>query len=276
MNLVESGFYYLSDGQGSIRLLRNSVSQLKASYSYDAYGSQHCTMPGGPTECDANTPFGYTGQYQDQESGLLYLRARYYDPATQQFISRDPLEQKTGQPYTYAYGNPVNYVDPAGLEGENSAQQLWLPKFNRNAPNGSIDYGGFDKHNRPTGIRAVLTRALLGRKLGTRVTGKFNPPGWVEGATNRGRGHLLGKQLGGSGSDPRNIVTIVQEPVNNSLMKRSENAVRRAVESGETVSYSVAPIYRGTEGMPAGFRIRAQGSGGFFLNRLIANKDPGP
>lgn len=42
---------------------------------------------------------------------------RYYDSSTQQFISRDPLEGKTGQPYGYAYGNPVNYVDPSGLEG---------------------------------------------------------------------------------------------------------------------------------------------------------------
>jgi|GEM_PF-2757726 len=81
-------------------------------------------MPGGPTECNASTPFGYTGQYQDQESGLVYLRARYYDPATELFISRDPLEQKTGQPYVYAYGNPVNFVDPAGLEGESLEQQM--------------------------------------------------------------------------------------------------------------------------------------------------------
>jgi uncharacterized protein RhaS with RHS repeats len=48
---------------------------------------------------------------------MVYLRARYYDPFTQQFISRDPLEGTTGQPYAYAYGNPLNFVDPAGLEG---------------------------------------------------------------------------------------------------------------------------------------------------------------
>jgi RHS repeat-associated protein len=59
--------------------------------------------------------FGYTGQYQDEESGLVYMRARYYDPATQQFLSRDPLEGASGQPYAYAWGNPVNYTDPAGL-----------------------------------------------------------------------------------------------------------------------------------------------------------------
>jgi uncharacterized protein RhaS with RHS repeats len=45
----------------------------------------------------------------------VYMRARYYDPATQQFLSRDPLEGASGQPYAYAWGNPVNYTDPAGL-----------------------------------------------------------------------------------------------------------------------------------------------------------------
>jgi len=36
-------------------------------------------------------PFRFGGQYQDSESGLYYLRARYFDPATAQFISMDPL-----------------------------------------------------------------------------------------------------------------------------------------------------------------------------------------
>lgn len=42
------------------------------------------------------------------------MRARYYDPATQQFISRDPLVGVSGQPYVYAGSNPVNAVDPGG------------------------------------------------------------------------------------------------------------------------------------------------------------------
>jgi RHS repeat-associated protein len=71
-------------------------------------------MLGSPPDCQVETPFGYTAQYQEAESGMLYLRGRYYDPATQQFISRDPLEASTGQPYAYACGNPVNYADPAG------------------------------------------------------------------------------------------------------------------------------------------------------------------
>jgi RHS repeat-associated protein len=51
----------------------------------------------------------------DAESGLIYLRARYYDPATGQFMSRDPLAAATGDPYGYAGGDPLNGTDPSGL-----------------------------------------------------------------------------------------------------------------------------------------------------------------
>lgn len=46
-------------------------------------------------------------------TGLQYLRARYYDPQTGRFLSRDPLPG--GHPYAYAGNNPVRYVDPSGM-----------------------------------------------------------------------------------------------------------------------------------------------------------------
>jgi RHS repeat-associated protein len=55
------------------------------------------------------------GEYTDAETGFTYLRARYYDPATGQFISRDPIEALTHEPYGYVGGNPLNATDPLGL-----------------------------------------------------------------------------------------------------------------------------------------------------------------
>jgi RHS repeat-associated protein len=55
------------------------------------------------------------GPVVDAESGLQYLRARYYDPATAQFLTKDPLVAITQEPYGYVGGNPLNYVDPTGL-----------------------------------------------------------------------------------------------------------------------------------------------------------------
>ena len=54
-------------------------------------------------------------EYTDAETGFVYLRPRYYDLATGQFISRDPLTAMTGAPYSYAGGNPLNETDPSGL-----------------------------------------------------------------------------------------------------------------------------------------------------------------
>ena len=45
-----------------------------------------------------------------------YLRARYYDPSTAQFLTRDPLTSMTRQPYTYVQDNPLNGTDPSGLD----------------------------------------------------------------------------------------------------------------------------------------------------------------
>ena len=46
---------------------------------------------------------------------MQYLRARYYDPSTGQFLSRDPIEDQTLQPYAYAGNDPTNAIDPTGL-----------------------------------------------------------------------------------------------------------------------------------------------------------------
>jgi RHS repeat-associated protein len=56
-------------------------------YDYGAYGNRLASSTG-----TTYNPFGYTGQYTDSESGLLYLRARYYDPVTQQLIRQGRFE----------------------------------------------------------------------------------------------------------------------------------------------------------------------------------------
>jgi RHS repeat-associated protein len=62
--------------------------------------------------------FDFAGQQTDGSTGLQYLRARYYDPATGVFLSREPLERLpgwTGNPFGYAGANPARYLDPTGL-----------------------------------------------------------------------------------------------------------------------------------------------------------------
>jgi RHS repeat-associated protein len=102
--------YLVSDALGSVRGVVSSGGSLTASTSYDAWGNPETA--GGLT---AYTPFGFAGGYTDP-TGLIYLVNRYYDPAAGQFLSVDPMVAETGQPYAYADDDPVNAIDPIGLD----------------------------------------------------------------------------------------------------------------------------------------------------------------
>ena len=101
--------YYQHDQLGSTRLLTNAAGAVAATFVYDAYGNL-TTRTGS-----AGTPLRWAGQYQDADTGLYYLRARYYDPGTGQFLTRDPIASITQEPYAYVGGNPLNIADLAGL-----------------------------------------------------------------------------------------------------------------------------------------------------------------
>jgi RHS repeat-associated protein len=101
--------YMHHDQQGSTRMLTGSTGKSEGTATYDAYGNVVGTT--GKT-----TSLGYDGQYTSSDTGLIYLRARVYDPVTAQFISVDPAEGETGEPYGYAGDDPVNADDPTGMQ----------------------------------------------------------------------------------------------------------------------------------------------------------------
>ena len=107
---------YALDGLGSVRLVVDGeTQQVVDTYRYAPFGA---VLAGGIS--DNNRRF--TGETQDLTS-LLYLRARYYDPGTGRFISKDPWAGSVWLPGTmngwvYVGNNPVNLVDPWGLQGE--------------------------------------------------------------------------------------------------------------------------------------------------------------
>jgi RHS repeat-associated protein len=104
-----TALWYHHDQVGSTRAITDGAGATKATYQYDPYGNEIAT-----TGTVAN-PFLYAGQYRDAETSLYYLRARYYDPHTAQFMSRDPMVSTTHAPYGYAGGSPLNASDPSGL-----------------------------------------------------------------------------------------------------------------------------------------------------------------
>lgn len=101
--------YHHHDQLGSTRSLINATGATLATFAYDPFGT--ATAVNGT----ATTPIGWAGQYRDDETGYTYLRARYYDPTSGQFLTRDPLVAQTRSAYGYVSNNPTNAVDPSGL-----------------------------------------------------------------------------------------------------------------------------------------------------------------
>ena len=79
--------------------------------SYDAWGALRSgNNSGGKATYCANL-----GHKHDDESGLIYMRARYYEPGSGRFISQDPGRDGNNW-FTYVKSNPINLVDPNGKE----------------------------------------------------------------------------------------------------------------------------------------------------------------
>ena len=105
-----STFFYHQDGLGTVTDLTDSAGSTAKSYAYDAYGTivdQTGTV---------DQPYSYTGRELDSETGLMYHRARYYDPRNGRFLQKDPLRFINGANlYIYTMNNPANFADPLGL-----------------------------------------------------------------------------------------------------------------------------------------------------------------
>jgi RHS repeat-associated protein len=102
----------LADGLGSVRV-EMVGSTIAGATTYEPYGKLLARSG------DSGTVYGYTGEQHDAATGLVYLRARYYNPNLKVFMSRDPFPGWQTVPasqhgYSYVHNNPVNLTDPSG------------------------------------------------------------------------------------------------------------------------------------------------------------------
>ncbi|MDR2206282.1 MAG: RHS repeat-associated core domain-containing protein [Flavobacteriaceae bacterium] len=74
------------------------------------------------TSGDYDNVYKYNGKELDESTGLYYYGARYYDPRTSIWLSVDPLAEQTPayNPYAYTFNNPMRFIDPTGMMGEDS------------------------------------------------------------------------------------------------------------------------------------------------------------
>lgn len=110
-------FEYVTNYRGDVVQILDENGATVATYDYDPWGNQLSTEP--TDSRIKGQPIRYAGYVYDSETKLYYLQARYYDPATARFISRDPDSSDEDDPitmngYSYANGNPVMMTDPDG------------------------------------------------------------------------------------------------------------------------------------------------------------------
>ena len=111
-----SSYFYTEDMRGStVNVIDNSGNTV-LSYWYDDFGQVDEYRESGNSLINE---VQYTGAIYDELTGLLYLNARFYDPATGRFISQDTYRGErddagTWHLYAYCANDPVNYVDPSG------------------------------------------------------------------------------------------------------------------------------------------------------------------
>lgn len=226
---------YLVDALGSTRELSNAAGSVTDQYTYDAFG--RILFQSGATM----NPYLFAGQRTDPITGLDYMRARYYDPAVGRFTSADPLRQVTAhnssfQFYVYAQNDPVNRIDPSGLE----------------------DIADFEI---ASACDSVITSAVIGAGIGGTL-------GFIRGGVSGGLqgligGFVSGLLLGGALATGAALA----EAVGGSVAATSFSITTTTVLTGYGVYNAGKDLYNAKSGTDVGagfFELMTSLIGGFF------------
>jgi RHS repeat-associated protein len=116
---IESGayYYYVTDHQGNNRVVANASGAIVQKNHYYPFGMAFAETPIAE---QGKQPYKYNSKELDMMNGLNQYdySARYYDPAIARFTTIDPKAEKyySISPYAYCGNNPVNRIDPNGMD----------------------------------------------------------------------------------------------------------------------------------------------------------------
>ncbi len=107
-------YFYHYDPIGNVLFVSDTSGNINTDYGQDGFGNVYLTYGPAPTNY-----YHLTTKEQDPDIDLYYFSARWYDPSVGRFISEDLIDNVN--PYVYVENNPLNQVDPLGLEGSNAS-----------------------------------------------------------------------------------------------------------------------------------------------------------
>ena len=112
-------YFYVYNLQGDVVALIDANGTQVVEYGYDAWGNPISKTGTLAATLGTLNPFRYRGYVYDEETGLYYLRSRYYNPEWKRFINADDLVGKIGtllchNQYSYCGNSPILYSDQNG------------------------------------------------------------------------------------------------------------------------------------------------------------------
>ena len=115
--------YLLTDALGSTGTVLDGTGKQVNTFFYDPFGVRTNADSSAFTSPVGQVTDGFTGQEHDDDWGLINFKGRIYDPHLKRMLSTDPhvtfpLAGQNWNPYSYVMNNPVNFIDPSGLDDE--------------------------------------------------------------------------------------------------------------------------------------------------------------
>ena len=205
--------YYHTDHLGNAAFITDALGEVYQHLEYFPFGETFIDEHGN----QERTPYLYTGKELDEETGLYYYGARYYDPRSSLWVSVDPSwntpRQIARSPYAYVGNNPIVYVDPDGhqeQEGPINITQWSLTNhvLPRHTESGVKEYEGKSKFYATTqqDITAVIKLADNAKGVQQEENGLFKRK--VNAPNNIGK---YKSQGGGGAGVPTSTLIVITD-----------------------------------------------------------------
>ena len=235
---------YVYDGRGSVA---QELSYNNAWYNYllpftqDTQVKSHRYTPFGEQMTGKATGFGYNGEYYSAETGLQYLRMRYYEPDMMRFSQKDMVYGSIENPlslsrYVYVYNNPVEYADRDGKKASSTKDSIFDKPSSYWGSNAWYGNGATNNYKKPTDSIFDKPSSYWGSNAwygnGSTTNGKPN--------ATKGRDTLKEEQ------EKNRLYKSAQEAFPGSQMKKSSSGYPMVLIGGQWVSFGSEASIRNT------------------------------